>query len=293
MASFKFTRSVPSQGTTFVFGSWVCIADGAGNFRRFLIDMSPKTSAADPRSDLDKFVDGLDNLLIRASATTIEVETAPSSTSSGVAAISLGLDSFQSKNSRNQSQLGLRNLATDLQEANISRSLYALEKNLDSLLQLGGPEATGSREASGSFDAGDLTITSTPEGCIVHWKGMVLSGLLEVEGRLVAHLEPLPFQEGRPLVTAAEGSTELVDASSHELSSRQVLMAEEGEDDGDLPIINSEAISKDEVTANAGTRTTPIVRRGGPGTGPAQSGGGGPTSVGDLRTVSLTLSSPP
>jgi hypothetical protein len=25
MASFKFIRSVPSQGTTFVFGSWVCI----------------------------------------------------------------------------------------------------------------------------------------------------------------------------------------------------------------------------------------------------------------------------
>jgi hypothetical protein len=252
MASFKFTRSVPSQGTTFVFGSWVCIADGAGNFRRFLVDMRPKTSATDPRSDLDKFVDGLDNLPIRASATTIEVETAPSSTSSGVAAISLGVDSFQSKNSRNQSQLGSCNLATDLQEANIFGSLYMLEKNLDSLLQLGGPEATASREASGSFDAGDLTITSMPEGRIVHWKGMVLSGLLEAEGRLVAHLEPLPFQEGRPLVTAAEGSTELVDASSHELSSRQVLMAEEGEDDGDLPIINSEAISEDEITANAG-----------------------------------------
>jgi hypothetical protein len=48
MASFNFIRSVPSQGTTFVFGSWVCIADGAGNFRRFLVDMRPKTFAADP-----------------------------------------------------------------------------------------------------------------------------------------------------------------------------------------------------------------------------------------------------
>jgi hypothetical protein len=68
----------------------------------------------------------------------------------------------------------------------------------------------------------------------------------------VAHLEPLPFQEGRPLATAVEGSTELVDASSHELSSRQVLMAEEGEDDGDLLVVNSEAISDNEITANAG-----------------------------------------
>jgi hypothetical protein len=49
-----------------------------------------------------------------------------------------------------------------------------------------------------------------------------------------------------------EESTELVDTSSDELASRQVLMAEEGEDDGDLPIIEFEVVSKDEVTANAG-----------------------------------------
>jgi hypothetical protein len=108
------------------------------------------------------------------------------------------------------------------------------------------------RGASGCFGAGDLVITFLPEGRVVHWRGMVLSNLLKAEGRLVAHLEPLPFQEGRPLATAAEGSTELVDVSSHELSSRQVLMAEEGEDDGDLPIINFEAIFEDEITANAG-----------------------------------------
>jgi hypothetical protein len=252
MASFEFIRSVPSQGTTFIFGSWVYIADGVGNFHRFLVDMKPKTLAADPRSDLDKFVDRLNNLPIRVSATTIEVETAPSSTSSSVAAISLGLDSFQSKNSRNQFQLGSRNLATDLQEANASGSLYALEKDLDSLLQPGGPEATASRGASGSFGTGDLTITSTPEGRFVHWKGMQLSNLLEAEARLVAHLEPLPFQEGRPLDPTAEESTELVDTGSDELASRQVLMAEEGEDGENLPIIDSEAVSEDEITANAG-----------------------------------------
>jgi hypothetical protein len=49
-----------------------------------------------------------------------------------------------------------------------------------------------------------------------------------------------------------EGSTELVDESSEELISRQVLMAEEGEDDGDLPIVEFDAVSKDEATANAG-----------------------------------------
>jgi hypothetical protein len=61
MASFQFTRSVPSQGMTFVFGSWFCIANDAGNFCRFLIDTKPKTPAAGLRSDLDKFIDDLDD----------------------------------------------------------------------------------------------------------------------------------------------------------------------------------------------------------------------------------------
>jgi hypothetical protein len=72
MASFQFTRSVPSLGTTFVFGSWVCVADGAGSFRRFLIDMKPKTPAAGSHSDLNKFVDDLGDLSILGSATRTE-----------------------------------------------------------------------------------------------------------------------------------------------------------------------------------------------------------------------------
>jgi hypothetical protein len=92
-------------------------------------------------------------------------------------------------------------------------------------------------------------ITSTPEGHFVHWKGMKLSDLLEDEDRLVAHLEPLPFQEGKPLATMAEESTELVEASTDELISRQVLMAEEGEDDGISSNDALDMISEDEATA--------------------------------------------
>jgi hypothetical protein len=251
MASFKFTRSVPSQGTTLIFGSWVCIADGVGDFRRFLVDMKPKISAADLHSDLDKFIDDLDDLSTCVSVTKMGVESAPDSTSSSVAATSPGMDSFQSRDPHNRSQFDSCKSATDLQEANVSGSLFMLEKDLDFLLQGGRPEATACRGASGCLGSSDLVITSMPEGRIVHWKGMALSDLLEAEGRLVAHLEPLPFQEGRPLAIAAERSTELVDASSHELTSRQVLMAEEGEDDGGFPIIDFEAVSKDEATANA------------------------------------------
>jgi hypothetical protein len=86
----------------------------------------------------------------------------------------------------------------------------------------------------------------------MHWKGMKLSDLLEDEDQLVAHLEPLPFQEGKPLATTAEESTELVEASSDELISCQVLMAEEGEDDGISPNETIDMISEDEATTNAG-----------------------------------------
>jgi hypothetical protein len=141
-------------------------------------------------------------------------------------------------------------LATDLQEANASESLSILEEDLDSLLQK--LEATVCRGASGCCGANSLMITSTPVGRFMHWKGMSLSDLLEADDRLVAHLEPLPFQEGRPLATVAEGSTELVDVSSDELVSRQVLIAEEGEGDGDFPIAEFDDVSEDEVTANAG-----------------------------------------
>jgi hypothetical protein len=252
MASFQFTRSVPSQGTTFVFGSWVCVADGKGDFHRFIINMKSKTPAAFSQSDLNKFVDDLDDLSIHGSATRIEEESASSTTSSGAATTFLGLDLFQSEDSRSRSRLGQRDLAIDLQEANGSESLSILEEDLDSLLQK--PEATARRGASGCFGANSLMITSTPEGRFVHWEGMSLSDLLEADDRLVAHIEPLPFQQGRPLATVAEESTELVDASSDELVSRQVLMAEEGEDDGDFPIIEFDAVSEDEVIANAGDK---------------------------------------
>jgi hypothetical protein len=123
MASFKFTSDVPPQGTMFVFGSWVCVADGAGSFRRFLIDMKLKTPAASFHSDLDEFVDNLDDLSIHGSATRIEDDSSFGVTSSGAATTLLGLDSFQSEVSRSRSRLGLCNLATNLQEANNSESL--------------------------------------------------------------------------------------------------------------------------------------------------------------------------
>jgi hypothetical protein len=255
MTSFKFTSAVLPEGTTLIFGSWVCVADGADDFRRLTIDvMKLKTLAVSFHSELDEFVDNLDDLLTHGSARKIEEESVFNTTPPHAATTTLGSDSLQSEDLHNRSRLGPRNLATELQEANNSESLSALEKNLDFLLQIGKPEAMTRWEAAGRLGDDGLMITSTPEGRFMHWKGMKLSDLLEDEDRLVAHLEPLPFQEGKPLATTAEESTELVEASSDEIISRQVLMAEEGEDNGLSPNETLDMISKDEATANAGDK---------------------------------------
>jgi hypothetical protein len=133
MASFKFTSAVLPEGTTFIFGSWFCVADGAGDFCRHTVDiMKPKTPAA----RLDKFIDNLDELLFNGSARETEAE------------------------------------------ANDSESLSTLEKDLDSLLQVGKPGATTCRGAAGHLGDNRLMITTTPERRFVHWKGMELSDLL-------------------------------------------------------------------------------------------------------------------
>jgi hypothetical protein len=110
MASFKFTSAVPLQGTTFIFGSWVCVADGVGDFCQFTIDvMKPKTLATSFHSDLDEFVDNLDDLSTHGSARKIVEESVFNVTPPNAAATSLRLDSVQYEDLHNRSRLSLHN----------------------------------------------------------------------------------------------------------------------------------------------------------------------------------------
>jgi hypothetical protein len=73
MALFKFPRPVLPKGTTFVFGSWVCVANGAGGFRRYIIDDTIKLKTLAAR--LDDFVDNLNELPFFDSARETEAES--------------------------------------------------------------------------------------------------------------------------------------------------------------------------------------------------------------------------
>jgi hypothetical protein len=63
MATFNFTNIVLEEGMMFNFGSWVCVADGAGDFHQHLVDdENPEASA--PRSHQGR----CENLLLRPPA---------------------------------------------------------------------------------------------------------------------------------------------------------------------------------------------------------------------------------
>jgi hypothetical protein len=154
-------------------------------------------------------------------------------------------------------------------------SLSDLEEDLDHLLKIEDKGATACQGAPifnnysnsdddpGSFSGCHLglTITTTPQGRFMYWKGMEHSELLEYDSHLVAFTWELPFQEGKPLsriTEEEEGSTELVKYSHTVETSpdRQVFMAflQNAEDDEPGPEYDAELladVSADEHTANA------------------------------------------
>jgi hypothetical protein len=73
MAIFKFPSPVLPEGTTFVFGSWVCVANGAGGFRRHIVNDTIKLKTLPER--LDNFVDNLGELPFFDSARETEAES--------------------------------------------------------------------------------------------------------------------------------------------------------------------------------------------------------------------------
>jgi hypothetical protein len=128
MASFNFTSTVLEKGTIFILGSWICVANGLGGFNSHLANsIEPKASSSTPSSDLDEFIDNLDDLLLPDLALQIEKISVFAATSTRDAPDLVGLDSNQSKG------------------ATQSKFLSDLEEDLDLLLKLKGVGATACR----------------------------------------------------------------------------------------------------------------------------------------------------
>jgi hypothetical protein len=104
---------VLDEGTIFVFGSWVCVADGTCSVRRHLVnDMKLEASTASQHSSLDGFINNLVETLLPDLAREIEDESIFNVTSTHAAPGLLRLDLIWYEDLRTRSPFGLRNTAT-------------------------------------------------------------------------------------------------------------------------------------------------------------------------------------
>jgi hypothetical protein len=101
MASFSFTSTVPDEGTTFIFSSGIYIANGLGGFNTHQ-DKSrkPEAFAATRCSNLDKFINSLDDLLLPDLIGEIERMFVFDATSTCVTPGLLGSDPNQSEETK-------------------------------------------------------------------------------------------------------------------------------------------------------------------------------------------------
>jgi hypothetical protein len=118
MASLIFTSTVLDEGTTFIFGSWIRVANGLGGFNIHLVDSrKPEASTSTQSRDLDE-------LLLPDLPMQIERMSVFDTTSTRAAPGQLGSDSNRSE------------------KPSRSKSLFNLEEDLDRLFKIRDEGAT-------------------------------------------------------------------------------------------------------------------------------------------------------
>jgi hypothetical protein len=128
MASFNFTSAMLDEDTTFVFCSWIYIANGLDGFNSHLVDFKkPEASTPTRHRDLNEFIDNLDKLLLPDLVLPIEKMSVFDATSTRAAPELVGSDSNRSEGTTQ------------------SKSLSDLEEDLDLLLKLKDVGATACR----------------------------------------------------------------------------------------------------------------------------------------------------
>jgi hypothetical protein len=116
MASFNLTVA-PEEGAAYIFGSWVCIANGSGSFDSHLANpKGPEASTPTSNHDIDELSNNLGEIQI---SNLIENRESESGTNSAPTRDGSELDS----------PFGLHNTATVYREALQSESLSTLEKD--------------------------------------------------------------------------------------------------------------------------------------------------------------------
>jgi hypothetical protein len=223
-----------NRGDSFIFGAWVCTADGARSFqRRLTMPPNPETGLvtlpkvvtgelASKFGEISLFNQRVDFELGSASnsnstspwAIVCEPTTQPSRRAGKEMVLDYDPDSGTTPGYNSDSNPLSGFYSDSSYEFDFGSDPDELESENNSTEQpLSGP-ATG------------LVITSTPAGRFVYWPYHKPADLTGGNSRCVAYLDSLPFQEGTPLAPVGEHTPTEVATSDSSLGSpeRQVFM---------------------------------------------------------------------
>jgi hypothetical protein len=269
-----------NRGDTFVFGSWVCTADGAGSFqRRLTMIPNPSTGLVTLREVITGDLTGkFDEISLYNQRADFESGSASNSNSTSPWAIAcepvteplcadIPLHEHFPYGLCNASMVHAEALAarragkeTVSDYSSDSNPIYGYYSDssyeFDFGLDLDEPESENyTTEQPLSGLATGLVITSTPTGRFVYWPDRKPADLTGGNSRRVTYLDSLPFQEGTPLAPTEEHTpTEVATTDSgFGTPDRQVFMAagETPGPSGTHPDRYFEDISADELSANA------------------------------------------
>jgi hypothetical protein len=218
-----------NRGNTFVFGSWVCTADGAGSFqRRLTMPPNPKTGLVTfPEVVTGDLARKFGEISLYNQHADFELGSASNlnSTSSWAIACEPAIEpSCADSPLHDHFPYGLCNASrahTEALSAHRAGKEIASEYNSDS-----NPVSGYYSDSSYEFDFGadpdepesenhtteqplsgpasGLVITSTPARRFVYWTDRKPADLTEGNSHCVAYLDSLPFQEGTLLAPAEE-----------------------------------------------------------------------------------------
>jgi hypothetical protein len=218
-----------NRGDTFVFGSWVCTADGAGSFQRRL-NMAPNPSAGLvtlPEVIAGDLAGKYGEISLYNQHADFEFGSASNSNSTSPWAIacepatepscadiplhehfpySLCNASRAHAEALTARRAGKEIVSDYTSDSNPTSGYYSDSSyEFDFELDPNEPEPENpTTEQPLSGLATGLVITSTPAGRFVYWPDRKPTDLTDRNSRCIAYLDSLPFQEGTPLAPAEE-----------------------------------------------------------------------------------------
>jgi hypothetical protein len=263
-----------NRGDTFVFGSWVCTADGARSFQRHLtMPPNPKTGLVTlPEVVTGDLVGKFGEISLYNQHADFELGSNSNSNSASPWAIEpscadsplhehfpygLCIASKAHAKALSARRVG-KEIASEYDSDYNPISGYYSDSSYE--FDFGAdpdePESeTYTMEQPLSGPASSLVITSTPADRFVYWPDRKPADLTDENSRCVAYLDSPPFQEGTPLAPTKEHTPTEVATSDSSLGSpdRQVFMTTNDTPgpSGTVPDRYLEDISADELSANA------------------------------------------